>query len=140
MSTICISNLFKALREAKASPQQVQATAEQVLLSPADVEMWLQHLSMVQLNRKRGAAKAAITRRKKKEGKPGETVSPPAEGSSAEIYRCGVCSEVYEDETVEEEPWIQCDKCMSWFHGDCVGVNPSRVPDTFFCDFCFSHK
>ena len=89
--------------------------------------MWLDHMSTVQLNRKRCAAKAAATRRKKKQGKPSE---PPSE---KDTYRCGVCSEEYEDETVEEELWIQCEKCLSWFHGDCVGVNPSRVPEIFSC-------
>lgn len=133
-----ISNLFRSLQGAKPSQQQIKATAQQVLLSPADVEMWLEHISTVQLNRKRGAAKAAATRRKKKQ--TGEPVLPPTEKGPAETYRCGVCSEEYEEETVEEELWIQCDKCPSWFHGDCVGINPSKVPENFLCDICLSHK
>ena len=134
-----ILDLFKSLHGAKPSQQQIKDTAEQVLLSPADVEMWLEHIiSTVQLNRKRGAAKAAATRRKKKQNKP---EVHPSEKGPAETYRCGVCSEEYEEETVEEL-WIQCDKCLSWFmvHGDCVGVNPSRVPENFLCDLCLSHK
>ena len=131
-----ISDLFKA-QDTKPSQQQIKVTAEQVLLSPADVEMWLDHMSTVQLNRKRGAAKAAATKRKKKQGKPSEPVLPPSE---KDTYRCGVCSEECGDETVEEELWIQCEKCLSWFHGDCVGVNPSRVPEIFSCQSCFSHK
>lgn len=68
-----ISDLFKSLHRAKPS-QQIKDTAEQV--SPADVEMWLEHISTVQLNRKRGAAKAAATRRKKKQNKPEVTPRP----------------------------------------------------------------
>ena len=70
-----ISDLFKSLHGAKPSQQQIKDTAEQVLLSPADVEMWLEHISTVQLNRKRGAAKAAATRRKKKQQTRGDSLS-----------------------------------------------------------------
>ena len=44
----------------------IQDLSKEVLLSPEDVTMWLDHLRDVQINRKKGAVKAAQTRRRKK--------------------------------------------------------------------------
>lgn len=40
--------------------------AKQVLLTPNEVKMWLQHLKAIKLRRKEGAKKAAATRAAKK--------------------------------------------------------------------------
>ena len=56
-----ISTFFRSLQGTKPSQQQIKAITKQVLLSPADVEMWIEHISTVQLDRKRGAARAAAT-------------------------------------------------------------------------------
>ena len=72
------------------------------------------------MNRKRGAKKAAETRR--------------AQRKKTTLYYCGVCGDVYEDETEESEQWIGCDLCDSWYHGHCVDV--ITEPDTYACSNC----
>lgn len=47
----------------------VQDLAEQTLLSPEEVTMWLSHLNTIAENRKKGAEKAAETRRARKASK-----------------------------------------------------------------------
>ena len=49
---------------------------------------------------------------------------------------CGMCGGVYEEETEEEELWISCDICFRWFHGVCVDIGFSSVPETFVCYQC----
>ena len=51
-------------------------------------------------------------------------------------WRCGVCEYVYEDETEEEEVWIQCDQCQVWYHVGCVNISASKLPDSFVCPIC----
>lgn len=48
------------------SDKYIPQVARECLLSPAEVEMWFDHLRQIQKNRKRGAAKAAETRRQKR--------------------------------------------------------------------------
>ena len=162
-----ILNFFNTLRGASPSQRELEAISCQVLLLCEEVNMWLDHLSTVQYNRRRGAAKAAETRRKRKSeqtasptatapkrgkptadpsataptrggptalvrtrGDPTATVHPRRDltfnGGQNESCKCGVCDEEYEAETLEEELWIECSSCELWFHGDCVGVNPSK--------------
>ena len=132
--------LFNNLKGAKASEQQLKAISQEVLLPCAEVEMWLEHLSTVQQNRKRGAAKAAATRRKKKAEpvKQAEKRLLTTADNQNESCKCGVCDEEYEEETLEEELWIECNSCLSWFHGDCVGVFSTNIPEVFVCNFCSS--
>lgn len=90
------SNLkvLKSLKGVTPSQQQLQVISRQVLLPCAEVKMWLDHLSAVQLNHKRGAAKAAETQNRK--------------AQQTEFLRlgrsdkCGICGEEYEDETLDE--------------------------------------
>ena len=53
--------------------------------------------------------------------------------SEAQNDRCGICGEEYEDKTPEEELRIECSTCMLWFHADCVGINPSQIPEVCHC-------
>ena len=124
-----ILKFFNSLKGAAPSEQQLEAISRQVLLPCAEVKMWLDHLSTVQQNRKRGAAKAAETRKRK--------AQQTGLLSEAQNDRCGVCGEEYE-ETPEEELWIECSTCMLWFHADCVGINPSKIPEVFICHCCLS--
>eukprot|EP01137_Pigoraptor_chileana_P004846 Opistho-2@47086 len=39
------------------------------------------------------------------------------------------------------KPWggrymVMCEKCKTWYHGDCVGVKPRRGASSFRCDGC----
>ena len=100
--SVAFKNAFPTLNSLKGaapSEQQLEAISCQVLLPCAEVKMWLDHLSTVQQNRKRGAAKAAETRKRKAQQK--------GLLSEAQNDRCRVCGEEYKDETPEEELWIE---------------------------------
>ena len=32
---------------------------------------------------------------------------------------------------------ILCDKCHKWFHCSCVCINPTEVPDVWYCKTCY---
>ncbi|KAM9445023.1 PHD finger protein 20-like isoform 2-T2 [Clarias gariepinus] len=51
-------------------------------------------------------------------------------GHDSEIVRC-VC-EVQE----ENDFMIQCDDCLCWQHGTCMGLYEDSVPDTYSCYIC----
>lgn len=36
----------------------------------------------------------------------------------------------------QEKFMLDCDRCNVWFHGECVGISPSDVPDIWYCDTC----
>ena len=99
--------------------------AKKTLLSVAEVRMWWDHLKTVDENRKRGAAKAAATRRRKQESKQ----------ASSSVYHCGICGVIF-GVSVEDEYWIGCETCDSWFHSDCVNITPQNEPDKFYCSSC----
>ena len=42
-------------------------------------------------------------------------------------WQCGVCDHLYEDETEEEEVWIECSQCQLWYHVGCVHINNDIV-------------
>ena len=99
----------------------IKQLSKRTLLPPEEVEMWLEHLKTIQQNRKRGAEKAAATRKRKKE--------------SEQHYFC-ICGEQYSNVTDEVQHWIGCEHCNGWFHCDCVGIQPHNIPDVFFCSKC----
>ena len=47
----------------------ISMLAKKCLLSTKDVKLWLQHLTQISVNRKRGAGKAKATREKRSKGK-----------------------------------------------------------------------
>lgn len=138
-STVLL-NFFNSLKGLKPTQKQLEAVSRQVLLPCSEVELWLNHLTTIQENRKRGAAKAAETRKKQR-----------AERTRRRrvIHWCRmkrlkvrinhgrvVCGEMYKEGTLEEELWIECNIYQLWFHGDCVSINPSKVPKVFNCASC----
>lgn len=80
-------NLKGALQQ---HPELVEL-AKIVLLQINKVKIWLQHMTTVATNRKRGAAKAAETSHRKGQGK--ERQKEP------DTVHCGVCSEQYKEIT-----------------------------------------
>ncbi|CCG83826.1 protein of unknown function [Taphrina deformans PYCC 5710] len=56
-----------------------------------------------------------------------------------EVTRC-VCGNI--DLRIEEDYedtglFVQCDKCLVWQHGYCVGlVSDNQMPETYFCELC----
>jgi hypothetical protein len=106
--------------------------AKKVLLPVCEVKLWLDHLDTVDTNRKRGAAKAAETRRRKLRS---QLDQQPAESSTSASYYCGICGLLFGD-SEECEYWIGCEQCDTWFHGECVNITPETEPDKFYCDIC----
>ncbi|XP_022807697.1 uncharacterized protein LOC111344713 [Stylophora pistillata] len=83
------------------------------------VVLWSTHLTIVQDNRKRGAAKAAQTRKKK--------------GSSKVL--CGYCKKCDpKDDKAETVEWIQCGTCDNWYHQVCA---LTRLDDEMFWHWTF---
>ena len=116
------SVVIKEFLQSNRSPSesQLRTLARSVLLPVQDVKLWVEHLETVAKNRKRGAAKAAATRKAKRQ----------------QCCKCGICGQEYMDETDDVQYWIQCDNCNVWYHWDCAGVQ--NEPDTFFCSKCQS--
>ena len=125
--SVAIREIFQRFTNWPPSEQQLRETAKAVLLPPQEVEMWFDHLKTIKENRKRGALRAAETRRKKK-NKMAQTVH--------DVYYCGVCHDQYVEYTDQEEMWIGCESCSAWFHFDCVGITAGAVPEEFFCENC----
>ncbi|ODV62381.1 Cti6p ASCRUDRAFT_28420, partial [Ascoidea rubescens DSM 1968] len=63
-----------------------------------------------------------------------EDLEEEEEYSSNEITRC-ICGK--EDSSDASGLFIQCDKCLVWQHGFCVGIkNKSKIPDQYWCEKC----
>ena len=58
--SLVLKQFFNELQGKEASAAAISEVAQQVLLPPEEVQFWLQHLSTVADNRKRGAVKAAL--------------------------------------------------------------------------------
>ncbi len=120
----------------------LENVAKETLLPIDEVHMWLDHLKTIDTNRKRGAAKAAETRRRKREtlktatttAEP-TTAEPTTVEQEEETYYCGVCQLIYGDSD-EPEFWVGCEKCDAWFHGSCINISPDNEPDEYFCYAC----
>ena len=118
------------------SDREIEDISKAVLLPPEEVEIWIQHLKTVKENRKQGAIRAAQTRKNKKTA----IVSQEKNSGGRQAYYCGLCNEQYVEYTDEEEKWICCEECETWFHFVCVGVDDSNIPDDYFCKQCSLQK
>ena len=63
--SVIIKEFHTSLKGADPEEAEMETIATETMLPLAEVKMWLAHLTMVASNRKRGAAKAAQTRRKR---------------------------------------------------------------------------
>jgi hypothetical protein len=118
--------ILEASKAGTLNESDIENLASKVLLPVEDVKVWLRHLMTVSENRKRGAQKAAETRRLKRAS---QHTQP-----SPEFYYCGVCEELYLEEADEEQDWIACDSCNTWYHWKCVHV--IEEPECFICAKC----
>ena len=125
------------MKSKNSSPTEldIENVAKNTLLPQQDVRMWLKHLEQIDYNRKRGAAKAALTRRQRQTTRKAKATSS---GSVAvqNSYCCGVCGGIYKEETDEAEFWVGCDNCDNWYHGVCISIEPESEPDKYFCSSC----
>ncbi|KXN70079.1 hypothetical protein CONCODRAFT_163887 [Conidiobolus coronatus NRRL 28638] len=64
--------------------------------------------------------------------------TPPAyqNGASSERINC-ICSRPDFDDGLF---MISCDKCLEWFHGNCVGVFPHQELNSWYCERCINRK
>ena len=122
-----LKTFYTNLKGREATESEVEGIAKKVLLPTGEVLIWLDHLKTVETNRKRGAMKAAETRRNKK---------LQNRQTEEDKYYCGVCNGVYGED--QGEYWVGCEECNSWFHGDCININPDNEPDQYFCSACVS--
>ena len=118
--SLILREAYEELKGKDPSDTFIEEMAKATLLPPEEVGFWFDHLKTIRENRKRGAQKAAQTRRQKK---------------ASNRYFCS-CGDEYLSITDEIEQWIGCDNCDSWFHCECVGVNPHSIPDSFVCSKC----
>lgn len=59
------------------------------------------------------------------------------EDENEEECLCGVCGELYEDETDEPQIWIQCDLCGQWLHCSCEQLSAPPPPESsYICVKC----
>ena len=106
------------------------------MLKPEDVKMWFQHLEIVEVNRRKGAKKAAATRKARKKQVRKETISEEALRDSDDDEVCNLCyffnpSDIADNVSVE---WLACDSCALWYHKRCTGLQ--RIPDVWLCKIC----
>ena len=130
-----LKEFHQGLKGRTPTETELSGICKRCLLPNHEVEMWLEHLKTVQENRKRGAIKAAETRRQKKKAK---APSKTKDVYDSESVFCGVCHEPYTEFTDKVESWIECDGCLGWAHYTCAGLNPSDPPSDFLCAECKS--
>ena len=132
--SVIMKEAFQGLN-GEPSPSFIAELAKKCLLPPDEVSFWIEHLQQIQKNRKRGAVKAAATRRLKKQATLQAAESGGVtENSTPEAVFCSVCGDLYEDLTDEVENWIGCDNCTAWFHFGCAGI--TVAPDVYLCYKC----
>ena len=121
--------------------------------------LWLNHLKTDQENRKRGATKAAQTRKKKgcnKKGSSKVCTLISSKSRQQHIYSqyhfnaltwaplslkalCGYCKkEDPKDDKAETVEWIQCDTCDNWCHQVCA-LTPLDNDMFWHCTFCYKY-
>ena len=101
----------------------------------------------LRMEKKEMKLKQLNKKQKKKEQKATTTVSMRkscrkrkrmAETNWEEI--CGVCMEEWSDETNEEQLWIECESCNSWFYAACVGHSDKDTEElltiSYTCNMC----
>lgn len=47
-----------------------------------------------------------------------------------------ICADRHDDDDEESGPMVQCDKCESWLHLDCVGLDEDNLEEEYFCPRC----
>ena len=112
------------------SESDLNELSKQVMLPVDEIRIWFDHLHTIRDNHRKGASKAAETRRKNNQK---STISHPVIKESN--YQCGVCHSPYQAFTECEEKWIECENCDTWYHFACVGIvdEPETYPVLRLC-------
>ena len=136
--SVLLKQIFSGIRDGEVSDELVSSAARRVLLSTSDVKMWLEHLAEVMRNRKRGAAKVAATRQRKKQA--GTTTTSTGEQTeqihddNGQQCHCTTCGVNYYSDTGEF--WIACDLCEQWYCASCEGLLEEPTTETYICSSC----
>ena len=117
--------------------------AIEVLLPQEETQMWFAHLQNIQENRKRGAEKAARTKKarsrtqsKGKERDKRKKQQPAREVTTPSVV-CSTClTEDLPGDKDEDVDWIFCDSCACWSQMVCVGITTKQVPTNWQCLSC----
>lgn len=141
--------ILTVYQESKSVPSEeiIHQTARKVLLTTEEVKFWFEHLHQIHQNRKRGAKKAAETRKRKAKEKE-QTQNIQVQGNR-DLHQtvdegdennelCMVCQlrDPASDNEQGTVSWIQCDGCLHWYHVDCVGLIEGCLPEMWMCLEC----
>lgn len=129
-----ILDVFKTYKKVP-SPQIIEETAEKVLLSKEETQMWFEHLNQIAINKAEGVRKAAETRKRKKAKERAELQSTAKQTTDDSSEPCLVCEmENPPFDGADEVTWIGCDGCQRWCHISCANIEV--IPDTWLCINC----
>ena len=127
--SVVLKEMFSQLPQGAVLTEEfIENAARAVLLPCSEVQMWFEHLKVINENRKRGAAKAAATRQAKK-----NSASLPRQ---SEQWHCGTCGLPYQSQTDETELWIACDMCDTWYHSLCEQLTELPNTEKYVCIKC----
>ena len=106
LPSVIINIFFNSLNGSQPTDAMMTNIAKETLLPTKEVQLWIEHLFTVNTNRKRGAGKAATTRRSRTQQRtPQQSVvtalqPEPIEEKEQEQF-CGECGGIYKPETEE---------------------------------------
>lgn len=134
--SIVLKEIFSTSGKISNRDAFVQQAAKRVLLSSEDTDTWLIHLQTVCRNRKRGALKAAETRKKRLEQAKqlNHCATQSTHHSEEDDAYCGVCGEQYSSS--ESSFWISCNLCQLWLCAVCEGLVEEPKSATYLCKRC----
>lgn len=140
-----LKQLFTQLGGSPVMENFIEDAARSVNLSTEETKIWFDHLDTIVQNRRRGAAKAAVTRQAKKVQAQQSTSKQSSQkrhekqrsDQTDEDSFCGKCGKEYSSTpTCTGEFWIGCDLCYKWYCCSCKGLSEEPVSETYLCSSC----
>ena len=123
--------------ESPISDEMINMAAKETLLSCDEVRLWINHLKEVITNQKRGRAKAASTRQRKKNSTCNRADVSRKDNDALcnqDAYNCTTCGVAYAED--EGEFWIACDSCSNWYCASCENLAEEPKSETYTCKHC----
>ena len=127
--SLVLKQMFSELGSRPVTDDFIVNAARSVLLTKEETKIWIDHLTTILKNRKRGAAKSAATRRLKQ-----ALLTQGASQQIQEEYFCGSCGKNYSVST--EEFWIACDLCEQWYCCICENLTSEPTSEMYLCRKC----
>ncbi len=135
--SVTIKQRFMDLKGELLSEEFVETLSREVLLTCAEVNIWLDHLSTVfknevlQTSRKAKRLKQTVH----KGAASTSTIDPNLLDQNSEDY-CGTCHALYSTSTAEF--WVGCDACDVWYCGPCEELSTKPTSEVYFCKKCLN--